>query len=98
VNGLGRCRPGALGSSERRAEHVLVFDKSPASGKESLVLPRLAGVTACTWEVQVGRSGIRSHPQHQALSLKGGAERAWWRMPLIPALRRQKQADFWSTK
>jgi hypothetical protein len=21
--------------------------------------------------------------------------RVWWRMPLIPALRRQRQADFW---
>lgn len=31
-----------------------VSDKSPASGKESLVLPWLAGVTACTWEVQIG--------------------------------------------
>jgi hypothetical protein len=25
---------------------------------------------------------------------KAGPSRAWWRMPLIPALGRQRQADF----
>jgi hypothetical protein len=42
-------------------------------------------VCVCVWEcVWVGRGGKDVC-----------ACRAWWHMPLIPALRRQRQADFW---
>jgi hypothetical protein len=30
----------------------------------------------------------------QKLTFKKKSHRAWWRMPLIPALGRQRQADF----
>jgi hypothetical protein len=32
---------------------------------------------------------------YKATIRKGWDGRAWWRMPLIPAFGRQRQADFW---
>jgi hypothetical protein len=35
---------------------------------------------------------MKSHPQR---TRKKSLSRAWWSTPLIPALGRQRQADFW---
>jgi hypothetical protein len=34
---------------------------------------------------------VNQRPQHKTEH----TSRAWWRTPLIPALRRQRQVDFW---
>jgi hypothetical protein len=36
-----------------------------------------------------------THKQNQNTSLKNSMRQVWWRMPLIPALGRQRQVDFW---
>jgi hypothetical protein len=38
---------------------------------------------------------VTSTRQWQTLQFQLCLSRAWWRTPLIPALRRQRQADFW---
>jgi hypothetical protein len=43
---------------------------------------------------QLSRIGKFSSKTKVDSILKNDTARQWWRMPLIPALRRQRQADF----
>jgi hypothetical protein len=41
-----------------------------------------------------GRKRAREKQESKRASKRVRRSRAWWRTPLIPALRRQRQADF----
>jgi hypothetical protein len=47
------------------------------------------------FEVLANMEYIGTLPQRTKLLSIAGISRAWWRTPLIPALGRQRQADFW---
>jgi hypothetical protein len=50
---------------------------------------------SCIWEVEAGESGAGRVPMLYLTSSKNKQAGRWWHMPLIPALGKQRQVDFW---
>jgi hypothetical protein len=73
----------------------------PCTGACKFAIPR--GLSSQWWPslnihkqplTQIQKSG-RGRKSEKRLPLKVWYSRAWWHTPLIPALGRQRQADFW---